>query len=71
MKKQIKVINELKKEFPNKFFKTSEEFDKEYKNGIWFSGESEYLNPKIKTILKKHNFMIEPYDSGTLLAFEQ
>ena len=51
----------------------SEKFGDEYENGIWFKSEYDEENPlfeKLEKILEKNGWYFEPYDSGTMLAFQ-
>lgn len=89
MKKHT-LIKKINKELPEAQAVDAEEFDPQYKNGIWFKGsedsasDSHYIfnyyeeytqdtmgiHPTLYKILDEAGWYGEPYDAGTLMAWE-
>jgi len=80
---KAKLIEKLNKMFPKLNAVDGALFDDNSSNGIWFRGteetfiDSQYLindsyevHPKFEALLHEAGWFGEPYDKGTLLAFE-
>lgn len=76
------LLAELRQNFPGAFLKTSEEFSSNRQGGIWITGKDMadyygkdnsgfdyWVNPKLRRILDKHRFYLEPYDPETWFAW--
>jgi len=79
--KRNKLIKELNKKWPELEAVKSEDFDGS-ENGIWFKGTESALidglplmsdcepNDTLDKYLQNNGFFAEPYDAGTLMAYD-